>query len=313
MNCRSIKNKKDDLAFLLATTDADIVCGTESWLDPSMTNSEIFPPNYEVYRKDRNSRGGGVFLLVSKNLQSTALEFQDCVCESVWCKIKQQGYKFLTVGVFHRPPSNNSLNPLLCLSNVLSAITPDDVILSGDFNLPNIDWVDNLPLLRNSSSLYKTFKELVDTHELQQFVLLPTRYGATSKSILDLFLTNHPSAIRSVTTAPGISDHEAIITNVTCKHTVTDKPCPQKVYLFDRGDYDSLFFDLLAYLPEFECACTLLDIEELWNLFRNKLSSLITEYIPSRILSGRHRNDKPWMTKELRRLLNKKRRFFSKI
>ena len=33
----------------------DCILGTESWLDKDTTTSEIFPPEYQVLRKDRNS------------------------------------------------------------------------------------------------------------------------------------------------------------------------------------------------------------------------------------------------------------------
>lgn len=88
INCRSIKNIKGKLSFLLNSTQAGVVVGTEPWLDGSLNSSEIFPANYDVYRKDRNLRGRGAFLLVSKSLTGPALEFRDCVCESVWCEIK---------------------------------------------------------------------------------------------------------------------------------------------------------------------------------------------------------------------------------
>lgn len=67
VNCRSVKNKTDELASLLSSLNTDIVLGCESWLDESITNSEVFPFEYEAYRKDRNSHGGGVFILVKKN------------------------------------------------------------------------------------------------------------------------------------------------------------------------------------------------------------------------------------------------------
>lgn len=276
-----------------------------------MVSSEMFPANYEVYRKDRNLRGGGVILLVSRDLSSTPLEFRDCICESVWCKIKLRGLTFLTVGSFYRPPGNNALDPLLCSSNTLSAITPDDVILSGDFNLPDIDCVENIPNLRNSLSLYTTFDELINTHELQQFVSLRTRYSAR-ESILDLFFTNRPSSVSSVMTTPGLSDHEVVVTHITCKRDVVIKSRPKKVYFFYPDDYDSLSFDLLAFLPEFECSCTSLDIEDLWLLFKSVLMALIDKYGPCKMLSGRRRHDKPWINKSLRCLLNKKRRLFLK-
>lgn len=61
MNCCSIKNKKLELLDLLTSTTPDIVMATETWLHADITNSEIFPPEYDIIcKKDRNSKGGGV-------------------------------------------------------------------------------------------------------------------------------------------------------------------------------------------------------------------------------------------------------------
>lgn len=75
VNCRSVKNKIDDLAELVNLTRPSIVMGTESWLDDSIKSAEVFPPDYTAYRRDRNGHGGGVFLLTHNSLQSTAIDF----------------------------------------------------------------------------------------------------------------------------------------------------------------------------------------------------------------------------------------------
>ena len=54
INCQSIVNKKDQLHSVIDTENPDIIVGTESWLSPSIYDSEIFPPSlgYSVYRRD---------------------------------------------------------------------------------------------------------------------------------------------------------------------------------------------------------------------------------------------------------------------
>jgi len=39
----------------------DIIFGTESWLSSTFHSNEIFPHNYNIYRKDREDGFGGVF------------------------------------------------------------------------------------------------------------------------------------------------------------------------------------------------------------------------------------------------------------
>lgn len=63
INCQSVKKKASDIEALNNLHNPDIICGTESWLDPSIKNGEIFPSNFNVFRKDRetDTTGGGYF------------------------------------------------------------------------------------------------------------------------------------------------------------------------------------------------------------------------------------------------------------
>ena len=79
LNFQSIKNRKPELDLLLDTTKPDIIIGTETWLDPSITSSEYFPASrYTVYRRDRppNSKGqshGGVLIAINSEFESTEI------------------------------------------------------------------------------------------------------------------------------------------------------------------------------------------------------------------------------------------------
>ena len=71
IRCQSIKTpgKHAELANIIESTQADIVIGTESWLNPSIKPQEVFPSDFNCYRKDRSTgEGGGVFILVSKEI-----------------------------------------------------------------------------------------------------------------------------------------------------------------------------------------------------------------------------------------------------
>ena len=80
----------------LNSLQANIVIGSESWLNPSIKSQKVFPDSFNCYRRDRpNGSGGGVFLLVSKQYDSSQPEellIDDNIdCELVWAKVKVQG------------------------------------------------------------------------------------------------------------------------------------------------------------------------------------------------------------------------------
>ena len=62
INFQSIKKKTLELNNLIDTRDSDIIVGTETW-----NSSKFFPPTYEVIRKDREDRNGGVLLAIKRN------------------------------------------------------------------------------------------------------------------------------------------------------------------------------------------------------------------------------------------------------
>ena len=64
VNCGSICNKILEFWNLVNTYRTDVVTGTESWLSEEINNSEVFRDDYITFRRDRYSRGGGVFISV---------------------------------------------------------------------------------------------------------------------------------------------------------------------------------------------------------------------------------------------------------
>ena len=146
LNCQSVKSngKPAQLRNMISSLQADVVIGNESWLNPSIKSSEVFPDGFNSYRRDRpGGRGGGVFLLVSQLYQSHQPEElmvdASSDCEAVWVKIKVQGSSDLYVGSFYRPPDKNNPEYLQELQSIMSRIPTDKgahLWLGGDFNLP---------------------------------------------------------------------------------------------------------------------------------------------------------------------------------
>ena len=70
--------------------DLNIILGCESWLTANIASSEIFPNEYNVFRKDRQTKtGGGVFIACRNTI---TFEEVDVVnnCEIVIGKVTLQ-------------------------------------------------------------------------------------------------------------------------------------------------------------------------------------------------------------------------------
>ena len=71
-NTRSAKGKTAEIQSL--TVDYNIICLTETHLDCTVQSKSIIAdPKKTVFRKDRNSRGGGVLIALDSDLNPSQL------------------------------------------------------------------------------------------------------------------------------------------------------------------------------------------------------------------------------------------------
>jgi len=145
-NFCSVYNKEAELDAFLSYNDVDILLGTESHLDTSVFNSEIFPDFYNIY--NRNRHGGGVFIMVKDNLPTSEI-ISESPLEIVWAKVHTKSKDDLIIGSFYCPP-NSPLTVFDELAQNLDDIKEkyphSKIIIAGDFNRPGIDWEHDLLL-----------------------------------------------------------------------------------------------------------------------------------------------------------------------
>ena len=142
INFCGFTNKQAELEAFLDSHNVDFLLGTESHLDESLPNSEIFPSHYHVYRNYRNINGGSVFILVEESIPSSQIPC-DTLCELIWVQLHASNHQSIILGSFYRPP-NSSSSVLDDLSDSVQQIQrqfPNAIfLLGGDFNIPGIDW-----------------------------------------------------------------------------------------------------------------------------------------------------------------------------
>ena len=138
--------------------------------------------------------------------------------------------------------ANTSLDGLSsALSQVRDIVGNSEatVILTGDFNCPDICW-DSLSTNTGSKVVGISEKPInVSTQNgLQQL----QRESTKRDSILDLFFTSNVSLMSIIDTIPGIStdtEHEAIVVDLNLKAEIT-KSVPHRVYLWNKVKWDSV-------------------------------------------------------------------------
>ena len=151
MDINSIRGKQLELLAFLDFHQPHVVAIQETKIDSSIATSELFPDTcpYSVYRKYRNIHGGGVMLLVHKDISHMPIAELENDSESIWVKVFAKKTSHF-VASWYRSPCNTSEEFQLFREQLDYIRThhkdkklPSAHVL-GDFNLKDIDWPDRL-------------------------------------------------------------------------------------------------------------------------------------------------------------------------
>ena len=279
INFQSIVNKVQEFCCLVDTENPDIVVGTESWLQPDISSSEIFPEGYQTFRADRKSkasRGGGVFVLVRNGLICSEQPQFKTKCELLWVKLELTGHRPLFIGAYYKPREDD-IEGLQELQNSVSQVRShsDNVWILGDFNLPKLTWPESVPEFRLDCShkqVYDFFLNLIHDYNFTQVVSEPTRQD----NILDLFLTTNPTLITEVKCSPGLGDHDLVSAKALLKPS-QHKQKTRNVLLFSKADWQKLKSKMKVYQQSFISNHLGKTVEELWTDFTTTLDKFSQE------------------------------------
>jgi ribonucleases P/MRP protein subunit RPP40 len=275
VNARSIVNKIDELELYLATEKPDIVGITETWAFEDFLDSEIQSEGYSIFRKDRSggekTRGGGVMLLISSELNITVRE--DLVDanfpESLWCSLESNREKTL-IGICYRPPSSLKVNDDALFKQIQIA-SKERVLLMGDFNFPEIDWN-----VQESLSDSHPFIKCVNDGFLSQGVCDATR----GKNILDLVLVSEENMIENLSVGEpfGSSDHQIIRWQVLiCKQ---DDKVEKKTRDYFKADYVQMR-EVAETIWQTDTKHKIdIDVNGDWVSLKNELHLLEVKFVP---------------------------------
>lgn len=134
LNVNSIQKYKHEL--ITTFNDVDCFSLNETKLSPSFLSFNL--TGFEVFRLDRNSRGGGVIIAIRHAYQSTLIEtgiLDGSEYVIIECKRKQRQPPLIIASIY--VPPNRTINILLLRK--IQLIRKNFLIL-GDFNASHIDW-----------------------------------------------------------------------------------------------------------------------------------------------------------------------------
>jgi hypothetical protein len=312
VNCQVLKGKgkQKELELLFHNEKPDVVMGTESWLSQDYQDT-VFPDDYLVWRRDRNDRGGGVFIAYKNDLILTEMPEYGNNCEFIMAKLQAVNSPTVYFGCMYRPPDNNP-KPLEALADDLDKLTSSEtlpvIILGGDFNFPSIDWSkDEIgPSPRYGKEVNEKMMDIYQNNCLQQLVDLPTH----GDNILDLIFTTVPDAISNINMVPGLSKHDVVLADCDIKPKLCKKKS-RKVYLYKKANNDQIKEDLQKFAEQFLSEqSSKAVVEEMWTSFKNVIFETLEKNVPSKTLKGK--TDLPWITHKIQRMMKHRRKRYDK-
>ena len=178
------------------------------------------------------------------------------------------------------------------------------IILAGDFNLPHIDWENNtVKTGSNPVNHHQELIEIIEDSGMEQLQLKPSR----ENNILDLFLTNQPSLVKSCNTIPGISDHNMIIVDTDLKPRY-NKPKRREINIFKKANWDQIKTDIIDLGTRIIQSKT--SVEEKWTQLKNGINNTLGLNVPKKLTPNRH--NLLWLSNKDKKMIRKKHQLFQR-
>ncbi len=168
----------------------------------------------------------------------------------------------------------------------------NDLVIVGDFNYPEVDWV-NSTCHKDEDHPASIFLEAVRDGLLIQHVKEPTRWRMNqTPNTLDLVFTNKEGLVSDITVnAPlGKSDHGIILFKIHCTKDSNFKSTPR--YLYNKADYNQIRADLNINWEQLMSGKNVL---QCWDILKSELANTCKSNIP-RTTGAKGKTRRPlWM------------------
>ena len=192
------------------STNAVIICISQSKLHESVLEPKIQIDNYKILQCDRNRHGGGVACYIRNDLSYNILSVFPREIKSVFFEILSPNSKPITVGTIYRPLNqsnflevpNENMNKIDSISN--------EIYIFGDFNINlclNNSYIFSKKSMLNNKpipSFVKSCYGFCNFVGLYQLKKVPTIITCNNANIIDTILARYPERI----TQQGIIDVE---------------------------------------------------------------------------------------------------------
>ena len=308
-------NRLDELEQFANSNHIHILCATETKLDSTVHPSLYTMSSFSSpFTRHRTRHGGGVAIYVRDNLASsriTELEFEDTEC--LWIKIRVQNETIIICCVYF-PPNQNSTQLKCFLDNLSDSVMqaqthlPSSITIVGDFNVGNIYLKPEFNNQHSGITHHDIlFQDTMFGLNLTQLIHEPTRITTTTANLRDLIIVSDEQNVSAYGLLSPFSQIDHIPTYIRLNYTTINKaPFTKEVWDYHRINIDA-FIHILAHK----------NWDDILNNEIDEATQLLTEFILDaasycipKIQIHVKRNDKPWVTRALKREIGKRNRLF---
>lgn len=288
--------------FIGEDTNLDVIGIAETWLDTSIPDNIIEISGFNIFRNDRNSRGGGVALYIRNSFKVTIIASSNTSGpdkpgkpEHLMCSIQQGKHEPVFICVVYKPPNISTVHNCSLKQDILTfSSTFSHKVIIGDFNCN----------ILGTGSEARFVPDLADELSLQLVQHGPTHFSNTTRTWIDAMLVDSNDTIKELANRATSfhSRHNFIEVNIEIPilRTVKEdlkyrnyKGVNNTELINLLSDYDWTLFEVPDMDPVHGLEC-----------LNNNLSQAIDKLAPEKVLRMR-RNNFPWMNDHIKMLQRK--------
>ena len=290
MNVNGLTTKLNSVKNFIDENNIKVLGITESHLTESINSSFLKVPHFNFLRSDVKGhvQKHGVCAFVHEDF------LIDCVSQpmsnALLFRLAKYDVYFLIV---YRPPSYTAAENETLALTLQELISGKEMIILGDFNLPNIEWTSQDVPTGHVPSLESMFLDVFVSLGLSEWVSEPT--FPSSGNTLDLLLTTEHDRVGNVTVVEPLpaSDHCPVLFQYVFEgDLVSNRSQRQANFAWHKGNYQKLNMFLSDVDWNFELACH--NACKCFDRFANIVRAGIEVSIPQRIILPKDKP--PWRT-----------------
>jgi len=292
VNINSLTRHYNELLVFMANQNLDVLALNETKLDYRSSTDDINIPGYNCIRKDRDSRGGGVCIYLRHSLTYTRKAcYEIDGLEMIAIELNCANSKPFLLTTWYRPPKspNEYFDKFEMFIQQIDSVYKEIYIL-GDINVNLL----SKPLDTNGTRLCN----ILNNYQLTQMIDQPTRVTATSRTLIDLFITSDKNKIASCGVYPlTISDHYLIY--ATRKSIKLGKGEPKVIQTRNLKNFSEDKFIGNIQNATWPVTENFLSVEEAWTAWKNVFTEILEKHAPTRRFRIRSKQS-PWINNNLK-------------